>query len=229
MAEDKAGAVYERWLDAATKFDYFATGVCIAVFGYDATHLPPTPFGNMAGWFAIAAIGLLAGASYCGVRRAETMIMILQLTERRVWTEERTKALRPLVESEGIAREMLSGAFIPKARLAKTIANDAEALKKLHVQERQHMASAAHLYDARTWLFLAGLVATIISQGLVSYTPRDTLHSALDDTLRSRRAGRQGNSFGLLDVPAINLRPMQDTPRDSAQQARTVHDGRLAR
>lgn len=161
--------VYELWIDAAQKFDYFVTGVCLAIVGYLASNFRLGPLAlNSDTLQLLAALAILASA-WCGLKRIQKTATLLGVSSQRVFSEEVSADLeRGAIEGKLATNRVTGAVLTPDAAFAKA-AQHQSAAQGLSHEERKLIVSARPWYSWRDRLLLAGFAGLLLSKVLAGY------------------------------------------------------------
>lgn len=91
MSSERSVTIYGSWLSAVQQFDYFMTGLALAMVGYIGANLDGSSLRlNGEGTIVVAGL-LLLGSAAAGLQRIELGIEILLLNYRKLDALERSK------------------------------------------------------------------------------------------------------------------------------------------
>lgn len=169
MATERSDKVYESYLEAAQKFDYFVVSVSLALVGYLGAQFQPTNLGWNASAIELATLASLLLSGIAGLKRIETMVTHLAFMHTRLHQEEAagetTDAAisgRPVL-NRSTGDILWPGQLLAKAQYYKMGAQTAaEWLEK--VAER-----GGRWYRTRNFLLFLGLTLLIASRLVVAY------------------------------------------------------------
>jgi len=156
-------------LEASQKFDYFVTGVCLALISYLAGTLKPSPIGlNSNSLYLISLICLLAAAVF-GLRQIEATVTLLATMHKRLYREESAGTLvGAAAEGRSLVNRQTGDVFGPKEALLEARAAR-NSIPFLEQSQDKWVASASRWYKWRNRLLLIGLSGIIISRTVAGY------------------------------------------------------------
>ena len=99
MTTKRSDQVYQHYLVASEKFDYFVLGVSIALVGYLAADLEPTALGLTSSGLQAFAAGAFLISSFSGFKRVESHVVLLKTMYSRLYSEESAGALAQVASS----------------------------------------------------------------------------------------------------------------------------------
>jgi hypothetical protein len=169
MSTDRSDRAYGYWLEAAQKFDYFVTGVCLALISYLAGTLKATPIGFNSSTLQLLSIISILMAALSGLKQIEATVTCLAAMHRRLYREETAGVLmgaategRPILNRK-TGDVMTAEDAILRAHSSK------EAVQSLTTSQDKWIASANRWYKWRNRLLLIGLSGVIISRTIAGY------------------------------------------------------------
>lgn len=169
MSLERSDKVYESWLQASQKFDYFVAGVCLALVGYLANAFNPAPVGANASTLELGGVLSILLAAFAAFRRIEAHIRMLRLMHQRLFRQEAAGALTSAAATgESLINKSTGDIFsaehaLELARSHSEIANNADEL----IEKRK--GAVEFWYVARNWLLLFGLLALVAAKVLAAY------------------------------------------------------------
>lgn len=166
MSEQRADWVFGKWFDTAIQFDYFATGMCLAMLGFVATHLPTPLFTGIRGGAALVATLMLVAAIICGVKRAESMVLLIHTTAQRVYLEHMSMTLNEGILANKPVSDTLLGLVISKAQAEHMVDQNRMTIVEIKKDEQEIGDRAALLYRTRSVLAVIALFAILLYQAI---------------------------------------------------------------
>jgi hypothetical protein len=171
VSTDRSDKAYEHWLDAAQKFDYFVTGVCLALVGYLASTLHPSRIGFDSQTLELASVIAILAAAFCGLKRIEATVTALGAAQRRLYREESAGSLAAAASKGDVLLNQSTGEVLT--------ADDALARAQVHrsavpvVKSAQDQSASAseQWYDWRNRLLIGGLFALVAARVWGAYVP----------------------------------------------------------
>ncbi|NOT09866.1 MAG: hypothetical protein HOP28_16860 [Gemmatimonadales bacterium] len=93
MSTDRSDRVYFSWLDSAAKFDYYVTGVALALVGFLGATFTIGRFGLNPSTLELGALGAFLAATIVGFKHLESQVSFLSAMHRRLYEEESAGAI----------------------------------------------------------------------------------------------------------------------------------------
>lgn len=171
MTTERSDAVWDAWRDSSDKFDYFVTGLALALVGYLGADLEPVRLGLNSATVEVASVLSFLGAAITGLLRIETNVSVLGATQRRVYLEEMAGSMTDAALKPGTHLNTATGEVMTAATASLRAQAATQAAGKVGEKLETEADRSEHLYTARTWLLSGGLVLLIVSRILPAYLP----------------------------------------------------------
>jgi hypothetical protein len=168
MSDPRSVRVYFAWLDASQRFDYFVTGVSVAMVGYLASTVKADPY-SVSSTLEVLALILILASAYVGLRRIEATLVAMQLDGKRLASGEAAGALKYIHRTGGRSLRTSTGEII-EANEAGRRANEQTAFSAdVERLEQQWMDRAAGRYRWRNLLLLSGILVLVSARVVHAY------------------------------------------------------------
>ena len=169
MATERSDRVYEWYFDATQKFDYFVTGISLAMVGYLGSTFTASPLGWNPSTIELASIASLLGSAIAGLKRAESSILMLAGTQKKLREHESAGAMAGIVSSGQAGLNTETGEFVTPEQAAKRL----DRHKAGATIVAGHLDTAAkwavRWYHARNFLLVLGLALLLLARIAVAY------------------------------------------------------------
>jgi hypothetical protein len=117
MSTERSDQLYAHYLEAAQKFDYFVTGVSLALVGYLGQALHPANIGWNPATIELLSIVTLLGSAVSGLKRIETNVTLIGVSHRRLYEQEAAGSAASAALSGGAAINKSTGEVFSAAQL----------------------------------------------------------------------------------------------------------------
>lgn len=169
MSTDRSDTVYGYWREASEKFDYFVTGLALALVGYLGADMNSVRIGvTPEGMQAIAAVLLLLSAG-AGLKRLEVSVAIYKIMHMRLYSEESAGAIGAAAAGGGTLYNASTGAYVSPEHAAYQYHYHRAGVQVTKEQLDGLVASATRWYSVRNGFLMAGLVVLVSSRVLPAY------------------------------------------------------------
>ena len=169
MSLERSDKVYDSWLQASQKFDYFVAGVCLALVGYLANAFDPAPVGMNASTLELAGVLSILLAAFAAFRRIEAHIRMLRLMHQRLFRQEAAGALTSAAASGGTLINKSTGDIFSAEEALKLARNHSEIANIADEFIDKRKGAVEFWYAARNWLLMLGLLALVAAKVLGAY------------------------------------------------------------
>lgn len=169
MGTERSDQIYQNWLESSMKFDYFVAGVAFALVGYVVGTLEVAEISVSAESLTALAAIVLLGSGVAGLKRIETVVTVLRVMHRLIYSQESQGALADVATSGRTALNKATGGILTPE----------EALKRAMFYRKREEISSGNLdkisararqwYRARNWLLGGGLLILIAARVLPAY------------------------------------------------------------
>lgn len=169
MEQTRSEQMYYHWISATAQFDYFVSGVSLAITGYLAARLEPVRVALTPAGLEILAVLLMLGCSVASLKRVEAIVTLTGAMHRRLHQEEVAGGLKKAATGGSMVRNEATGDVFSAAQ-ALELAFAAKAGAKATAADTAKWADRAwSWYRWRNRLLYSGLVAYALSQILAAY------------------------------------------------------------
>lgn len=169
MSNERSDKLYEYWLQASQKFDYFVTGVCLALISYLANTLRPIPIGLNSNTLLLLATICLLAAALSGLRQIEATVTLLQVMHSRIYKAEVAGNLISAAAEGGMLINRQTGDLFTPQDAARE-GRAAQAVIPSIEKTQEKWASSAHRwYRWRNRFLLIGLTGVLVSKVVAGY------------------------------------------------------------
>jgi len=135
MSTERSDRVYEAWLQATSKFDYFVAGVALTLASYLASslkgfRLDPSPDG-----LEVVSVVFVFGSALASLKRIDAMNVTLKLSHAALYAQESAGELTNVAQAGVPAFNRATGQAIdPHSALyaAKLMQQDAKDVEEDH-------------------------------------------------------------------------------------------------
>lgn len=169
MSDDREFRLYELWLDAAQKFDYFMIGLPAAVVGFLAQDLSVDKIGFTPNTLQIAALLVLLASIFAGFKRVEVTVHLVRLGSGKEQQRNAAEYLEGVLTHGGPILSATSGELIDPSRIATALAGKQANVAWAAEQEKKHGGHAEGWYVARNALLLLGFLLLVASKVWSAY------------------------------------------------------------
>ena len=166
MSEQRSIIAFEHYREAAQRFEYFVTGVSVALVAWVGQTLHAQKFGCNAYTIEVASIALVVVSIILGFKRIETGIYIHQLNHDLLDMGEERGTL--MSNAQGFMNELSGEVFTPDVIQKKVKAINA-TLPIVQEKIKAAQGKILHYYHWRNWLLLCGFIGLFASKILVPY------------------------------------------------------------
>jgi len=162
--------LYEWWMEAAQKFDYFMAGISTALAGYLGQSFRPERLGWSPGLPELLSLLCFVAASVASLKRVESTVHALRLNQQQIEKGEVAAELAEAIESKGPIRGRATREEIDPAvlRQAHSSQKDMANIAKQFLEKTQRRAQ--YWYAARTYLLLTGFLLLIAARVWQAYS-----------------------------------------------------------
>jgi len=170
MSDSRALKEYFGWLESSQRFDYFVTGVALALVSYLASNLNLTrPLGFNSSGIELVTLGTFVLAAYLGLRRIESTIVMIQAGARKLDAGEGAGALMAAFHAGGHSLLETRGELVSAVQTAKLIPALKQTQLDAQTAEAKWAKCALHYYRWRNRMLVSGLLALIAAKLLRGY------------------------------------------------------------
>lgn len=174
MATERSDTLYQSYLEAVNKFDYFVLGISLALVGYLAESLSIGPLVWLdSSTVELASIVALLVSAVCGFKRIESGVQFLRLNTAYLRKGEEAGTLKSSAVKSGFRSawginestgELLSpGEAMRRGKIAEMIA---EGVKEKLNEETE---AGGVWYKARNVFLFLGLGGVIVARIMEGY------------------------------------------------------------
>jgi hypothetical protein len=154
----------QRHAESSQKFDYFVTGIAIALVGWLGGRTDAIVFSSWADRVYLAALAFLLGAAFSGLKRLEVSNTALRLNTLALIGEETASARETAVQTPGTLVDAQTGEELDRQVVAESATEQAELAKQARSLMEQSATRSSRWYTARSWLLVTGLALFVIGR-----------------------------------------------------------------
>ncbi len=169
MATDRSDKVYEQWLAASQQFDYFVTGVSVALVGYLGAAFKASPLEWNASSVELASLVTLLASAFAGLKRVETTTALLKQMQARLYHEEAAGSATAAMLAGGQQYNQSTGQVRSQQELAVERELHLGMVTKLRPVLDDLAGEAGRWYRLRDFLLVLGLLFLIGSRIVAAY------------------------------------------------------------
>jgi hypothetical protein len=169
VPDDRGLKAYFAWLEGAQRFDYFVTGVSLALVGYVVSNLTAAPFALNSSSLEAAGVIILLASVYAGFRRIEASLVSLQATGQRLLAGGAAGALKDISRRTGPSLRMNTGEVIGPGDAAQRSADQHRLYIEAARQEGDWSKRAFGWYGRRNFLLMLGVLVVVVARILRAY------------------------------------------------------------
>lgn len=158
---ERSDRTYWSWLESATKFDYFVTGLAFALVGYLGADLE---VGVGLGLLEPIAAVLLLGSGVAGLKRIETTLQVLKFMHRRLAEEESAGAL--MGAGPGTLLNHSTGEVLSPEEVRQKYVMHRAGVEVIGEKLERESDRSGFWYNVRNGLLVLGLLCLIASKVL---------------------------------------------------------------
>jgi len=160
----KSDRLIERHLQAIEKFDYFVTGVAIALVGWFGGREGPLVIAEPAGAAYVLALACLLVAALAGLKRIESTTTSVRLNALALLGEETASLRRRAARSGGVLVDEVTGKQIDRNTILKGAQGQQEHAQHARALLEKEGTKGQKWYRARDLLLIAGLLLLIVGR-----------------------------------------------------------------
>jgi hypothetical protein len=164
MADERSTELIARHAEATEKFDYFVTGITLALLGWLGGRTGPLHLRDPADICYLLALVVLLGSAFAGLKTLETKNTALRLNALALLGEETASWHQQAAHSRGMLVDAESGKQLDRME----VLNSAQEQLKLAKQARQLLEEVSNKsvrwYSARSWFLMVGLAFLILGR-----------------------------------------------------------------
>lgn len=169
MTKGRSEAAWHAWRESSDKFDYFVTGIALALVGYLGSELEPVRLGWNGSTLEVASVILFLGSAIAGLRRIETNVLLVGLMQRQLSHQERAGALTDAGLKAGLFINRATGEVFTGTQAQAGAQASTELADELTPKLKREAGRSERLYRWRNWLLVGGIVALIASRLAPAY------------------------------------------------------------
>ncbi len=164
MSETKSDRVHELWYNSARKFDYYITGLSVALVAYWGKLLSPTT--NFVSRESLLALGLLVllVSIYLGLRRMEKDIEATASNFRYLFLAEQAEVLESASAQSTLLHDVTQGSIQTPAQVKQRAGKFRSASKHAEDKTADLGRVSQKLYKWRNRALGFGLLLAIASR-----------------------------------------------------------------
>jgi hypothetical protein len=168
MTQERSDYLYDRWLEGSQKFDYFVSGVTLALIGYLSANTAATALGWNASTLQLASLAVLLLSAVCGVKRLEAVVATLAVMQHRVHVEESFRQHTEAAVAGGPHVNVATGEVLTGPDLSKRTEELSQRAAATSGPQGEWIARTNLWYRCRNWLLIAGLSLLVIGRWLAA-------------------------------------------------------------
>lgn len=164
MTTERSDTLYDAWLSGTQKFDYFVAGVALALVGYlGATFRLSTTFTTLQVLEA-AALVMLLGAAYAGLKRIEKTIAVVGSNYRSLRDLEGAGALTSAAMRGGAVHNQSTGEILGPDEIMQRLYAHKVGADAARETTKELADSSGFWYRVRNKLLIGGLIVLVAAR-----------------------------------------------------------------
>jgi hypothetical protein len=157
-------SAHQLWSESSQRFDYFVTGISIALVAYLAPTVAETTFQHWSGALQPLALFMFFAAAALGLKGIENSVVYRGANYEKLIADERTNLLFEGLHSGSTPTNPDTDSVVPLEQLKAD--RNASALRAKEAEKRMRQLGnlGRRLYSGRSWSLIAGLSLLIIAR-----------------------------------------------------------------
>lgn len=164
MSDKTSLVVYEWWMEAAHKFDYFIAGISTALAGYLGQNFRPERLGWSPSLLELLSMLAFVSAVVASLKRIESTVHALRVNAQKLEKREIAVQLAEAINLGTPLRFRESGEEVDSARIQQAHASHEEMVKAAQDLIETIQRRAQRWYTARTYLLVSGFLLLIVAR-----------------------------------------------------------------
>jgi hypothetical protein len=164
MSDKTSLQVYEWWLEAAHKFDYFIAGISTALAGYLGQNFRPERLGWSPGLLELLSMLAFVGAVVASLKRIESTVHALRVNAQKLEKREKAVQLAEAIDLGTPLRFRETGEMIDSERLQQEHTSHEELVKAAQELIEKIQVRTQRWYAARIYFLVSGFLLLIAAR-----------------------------------------------------------------
>lgn len=164
MSERPSTQLIERHAESTRRFDYFVTGIALALVGWLGGRSGPIVLSHPADIGYLASLVCLLGAAFSGLKRIEASNTGVRLNALALIGEETAATRQRAVQGPGTLVDASTGAELEREEIKASIVEQLRLAKDARSLLEKTSEASRRWYRMRTWLLVAGLLLLIVGR-----------------------------------------------------------------
>jgi hypothetical protein len=165
----EAERAYERWLQAAIRYDYYITAVVAALLGFIANSYHPQRITSLVQMFDPLSIAVLVWAFLSGASAIEALIISLRFQSIRKLKQSIIEQIRPALDgSQGILNAS-TGEILDAAGAQRQVLATRSEISALDKADQAALEKGTRHYHRRRRLLTIGFLLLVAGRLLTPY------------------------------------------------------------
>lgn len=168
MSDERSINLIYRHTDAIEKFDYFLTGLAVALVGWIAGQPTALQVDSISSALELSALTALLGSAYAGLKRVEAHIEVLRMNALALRGEETASTRARALSSQAVVFDSDSRKPIDRSELQESVDEQRRLTKKAKRLLGEASEKGGKWYRARSRLLIAGFIFLVLSRGFLT-------------------------------------------------------------